>query len=768
VTVSDGADNSNVFDLSVTVTALNDAPVAAGDAYEVDEDDTLTVTAPGVLANDTDVEGDTLTAILVSGVSNGSLSLNSDGSFTYTPEAGFDGTDTFSYRANDGEADSDVAVVTITVNPAPGIAISVVDTDVDDTYQYEVGGMLLANVDLAPGNSDPRGATANADGTHIWVVDKDKTVYVYDADGAFEGSWTAGGLKTPEGIATDGTDIWIVDGREKQVFHYDSAAGQTAGSLSYSSSFALNGTNSKPKGITTDGSFIWVVNNNRADAVFKYDVSGTLVGSWTIDGANAKPTGIAIDPAGGSDIWIVDNGADQVFLYTAAAGHASGSQEADTVFDLAGGNTNPQGIAIVGSESSPGPVPNEAPVANDDSDITSQDTPVNVDVLANDTDLENDPLMIDILAMADGTAVVNDNSTPDDYTDDTVDFTPGIGFQGDAWFTYLVNDGRLDSNEATVTIEVTEVNHAPVAGDDNAVTLEDTLVNVDVLDNDSDPDGDPLMIDILASTNGTAVVKDNGTPDDYTDDTVDFTPDPDFYGDAGFTYRVNDGIADSNVATVTIAVNAVNDAPVAVNDEATTDEDVPVVIDVLANDTDVDGDTLTVDSITQGSIGTVVINADDTITYTPNDGITGNDSFTYTMSDNKGKTDTATVTVTVAPVGGVTASNLSFDGKKMHIDLTNSGAAAVTIERLLLNWPSLPNKKLTKIRLNGEIIYAQRTQPPSVLIDSWKGGTDLRTIGAGEIVTLTFEFEKNADTDWSGYGLSIDFGVGLEPIDPTS
>lgn len=768
VTVSDGTDDSGVFNLSVTVTGVNDAPVAANDAYEIDADDTLTVTAPGVSVNDTDVEGDTLTVLLVNDVTDGVLVLNGDGSFTYTPEAGFDGTDSFTYKANDGLLDSNEATVTITVNLVPSTAISVVDTDVDDTYQYDLGGGLLGNINLAPGNTNPRGATASADGASVWVVDRNKTVYLYDADGAVQGSWTAGEVRTPEGIATDGTDIWIVDGRGKNVRRYNGAANLTSGSPTADHSFALDGGNSKPKGITTDGSSIWVVNNNTTDAVFKYDMSGTLVGSWALDSANVKPTGIAIDAAGGSqDIWIIDNGTDQIFRYDGAADVTSGNETADAVFDLAGGNINPQGIAIADADSSPGPVPNAAPVANDDSAITSQNTLVNVDVLANDTDLENDPLMIDILATADGTAVVNDNGTPNDYTDDTVDFTPDIGFQGGAWFTYLVNDGLLDSNEATVTIQVTEPNDIPVAADDPYLANEDVLLSVNaltgVLANDTDANDDPLTAVLVSGPSDGALTL-NG------DGSFSYMPNADFHGADSFTYKANDGIADSNVATVTITVNSVNDAPTAADDAFTVAQDSGATnLNVLANDSIAPdtGETLTITAAGPGSNGgSITVVGGSSIDYTPAPGFFGTETFSYTINDGTpGSNDTATVTVTVAattPVIDVTVSNIVFAGVTMSVDLANNGAEAVTIQQLLLNWVR-SNKKLRTITgAGGEVIYDSRTGGTSVLIDTWIGDSSLRTIGAGQTLTLTFEFEKTASDSEGDYGLSIDFGDGLQ------
>ncbi len=120
ICVSDG-ELEDCQEIKVTVLEgdVNTAPVARPDAYEVDFEGVLSVAAPGVLANDTDADGDELTAILVSTTANGTLTFNSDGSFLYIPRAGFSGTDTFRYKANDGELDSNIVTVTITVKAAP-------------------------------------------------------------------------------------------------------------------------------------------------------------------------------------------------------------------------------------------------------------------------------------------------------------------------------------------------------------------------------------------------------------------------------------------------------------------------------------------------------------------------------------------------------------------------------------------------------------------------------------------------------------------------
>src|SRR6185312_8654413 len=104
--VNDGTLDSNVATVTIAVTAVDDAPVAANDSYTTDEDTALTVAAPGVLGNDTDVDSTTLTAVVVAAPAHGKLTLNANGSFTYTPAANYNGPDTFSYKVNDGSLDS--------------------------------------------------------------------------------------------------------------------------------------------------------------------------------------------------------------------------------------------------------------------------------------------------------------------------------------------------------------------------------------------------------------------------------------------------------------------------------------------------------------------------------------------------------------------------------------------------------------------------------------------------------------------------------------
>ncbi|MFW6154054.1 MAG: Ig-like domain-containing protein, partial [Planctomycetota bacterium] len=207
---------------------------------------------------------------------------------------------------------------------------------------------------------------------------------------------------------------------------------------------------------------------------------------------------------------------------------------------------------------------------------------------------------------------------------------------------YRWDSPRWPDDTGDFTVVVPGHNNAPRAVDDTAVTDEDTPVTIaGVLANDYDFNGDAL--NIPAITHG-----DHGSVVNNGDGTLTYSPDADYYGTDTFTYTIGDGRGGTDTATVTVTVAAVNDAPVATDDSATTTRTAPVtLINALGNDTDVDGDTITIASFTQPAFGTVAHDGNGTFTYTPDGTFTGATSFTYTVADGHGGSDTATVTLTV-------------------------------------------------------------------------------------------------------------------------
>ncbi|HDM8125779.1 TPA: tandem-95 repeat protein, partial [Vibrio harveyi] len=334
---------------------------------------------------------------------------------------------------------------------------------------------------------------------------------------------------------------------------------------------------------------------------------------------------------------------------------------------------------------------NDAPAAVNDTVSTDEDTAVTIDVLANDSDPENDTLTITAASVPteQGTVAIVDGKLV---------FTPAENFNGDATISYTISDGQL-TDDATVAVTVNPVNDAPVAVDDTVTTDEDTAVTIDVLANDSDPENDTLTI------TAASVPAEQGTVT-IVDGKLVFTPAENFNGDATISYAISDGQLTDD-ATVAVTVNPVNDAPVAVNDTVSTDEDTAVTIDVLANDSDPENDTLT---ITAASVpaeqGTVTI-VDGKLVFTPAENFNGDATISYTISDGQ-LTDDATVAVTVNPVNdapvAVDDTVATDEDTAVTIDVLANDSDSEN-DTLTITAASVPAEQGTVTIVDGKLVF---------------------------------------------------------------
>lgn len=318
------------------------------------------------------------------------------------------------------------------------------------------------------------------------------------------------------------------------------------------------------------------------------------------------------------------------------------------------------------------------PVAADDAFAGDEDEIITGNVLGNDSDVDDDPLTALLVAdVANGTLALN--------ADGSFTYTPAANFFGSDSFTYRANDGSADSNLATVTLTVRPVNDAPVAVDDAFDGTEDEVITGNVLDNDSDIEGDVLtavLVDDVA--NGTLVLGADGS--------FAYTPNADFNGSDSFTYRANDGTEDGNLATVTLTVEPENDAPVAVDDDFSGDEDSVITGNVLANDSDVDGDALTAMLIGDVAHGTLDLNADGSFTYTPHADYNGTDSFTYKANDGTLDSAVATVSLAILPVNDAptlasVADRSAAEGELVQLQLVGSDVDGDPLTYSLVSGP---------------------------------------------------------------------------------
>jgi YD repeat-containing protein len=317
---------------------------------------------------------------------------------------------------------------------------------------------------------------------------------------------------------------------------------------------------------------------------------------------------------------------------------------------------------------------NGAPVANDDATTTLHHTLKTIDPRVNDTDPDDDAITV-----VGATSTANSTVT---YSTITVGYLPKIGWSGTESFSYTISDGKGGSDTANVT--VTTGNAIPVAGNDSISTPDGSSKTFDPRDNDTDANAS----DVLSIK--TVNVPLYGTASKASATTIAYVPSAGHTTDS-FTYTVTDGKNDSNLATVNVTVTAVNHPPVAVNDATTTSYLTAKTIDPRVNDTDADGDALTVTNNGLATHGTVTRTIT-SVTYTPAPAWSGSDAFTYTISDGNGGASTATVSLTTANAPPLTVTDAistnmnvakTFDPRTNDSDpngtaltITNHGTAA--------------------------------------------------------------------------------------------
>ncbi len=664
---------------TVVITILPDTinlpPVAVDDVAQTPVN--LPVTIP-VLGNDTDPNGDVLTVVEISDPANGTAILNPDGTVTYVPDTDFVGTDTFTYIITDGEFfDTATVVITIlpdTINLPPVAVDDVAETLVNTSVIIPVlgndtdpNGDVLTVVEI----SDPANGTAilNPDGTVTYVPDTDfigtDTFTYIITDGEFFDTATVVITILPDTInlppvAVDDVastpvnlpvTIPVLDndtdpnGDVLTVVEISDPANGTAilnpdGTVTYVPDTDFIGTDTFTY-IITDGEFFDtatvvitilpdtinlppVAVDDVAQTPVNLPVTIPVLGNDTDPNADVLTVVEISDPANGTAILNPDGTVTYVpdtdFIGTDTFTYIITDGE---FFDTA-----TVVITIL-----PDTI-NLPPVAVDDVAQTPVNLPVTIPVLGNDTDPNGDVLtVVEISDPANGTAILN--------PDGTVTYVPDTDFVGTDTFTYIITDGEFfDTATVVITILPDTINLPPVAVDDVAETLVNTSVIIPVLDNDTDPNGDVLtVVEISDPANGTANLNFDGT--------ISYLPDTDFIGTDTFTYIITDGeFFDTATVIITILPDTVNLPPLAVDDTAQTPVNTSVTIPVLDNDTDPNGDTLTVVEITDPSNGTVILNPDGTVTYIPNTNFEGIDTFTYIISDGI-LTDTALVIVTV-------------------------------------------------------------------------------------------------------------------------
>ncbi|HYD11759.1 MAG TPA: Ig-like domain-containing protein, partial [Allosphingosinicella sp.] len=491
-----------IFDVPVA----NTAPVGVDDNYSVAENGVLSAVGgrgspQGVLANDMDADFNPLTATLVDGPQHGSLTFNPDGTFIYTPDAGYDGPDSFTYKPNDGTEDGNVTTVFITVVAANEPAVAVADsysTDEDTVLNVAAPGVLANDTD----------AESNAL-TAVLASGPSHGMLTLNADGSFDY------VPEAEFSGVDSFSYWAYDGNS---FGVPVTVEITVNAVNDAPA-ALDDNYATDEDTTLSIAAPGVLANDtdaEGNALTAVLVSSVSHGTLTLNSDGS------FDYTPDSDF----NGVDS-FTYRANDGTADGNVM--TVYLT----VNPV---------------SDVPVATADSYMTDEDTPLMVaamaGVLANDTDADGDAL---------SAILVDDvlHGTLSLSADGSFLYTPDADYHGADSFTYRVNDGTADGNTVTVSINVNPVNDAPAGVADNYSTLKNTVLTVSgpgVLGNDTDAEGDALSATLVDDVS-------HGTLTFNSDGSFSYTPESGYVGSDSFTYRANDGTADGNIVTVSLSID---------------------------------------------------------------------------------------------------------------------------------------------------------------------------------------------------------------------
>ncbi|MCM8881758.1 MAG: tandem-95 repeat protein [Candidatus Thiodiazotropha sp.] len=615
---------------TVSITAVNYVPVATADSITVAEGGTATTLVGGsatVLNNDTGLGDTPVNVSLVTNVTQGSLTLNSDGTFSYTHNGSENFNDSFTYRVTDNDGQTSDATVNITVTPvsdetpvavvdtmtvAEGATITTLDGGSSTVLNNDTGlGDTPVTVSLVTGPAESAAFTLNTDGTFSYTHNGSEnftdsfTYRVTDNDGQTSDA-TVNITVTPVSDATpvavvdtmtvaEGATITTLDGGSSTVLNNDTGLGDTPVTVSLvtgpaqSAAFSLN----------TDGTFSYTHNGteNFTDS-FTYRVTDN-------DGQTSDATvNITVTPVSDeTPVAVVDT-------MTVAEGA--------TITTLNGGSST---------------------VLNNDTGLG--DTPVTVSLVTGPAQSAAFTLN------ADGTFSYTHNGS-ENFTDS---------------FTYRVTDNDGQTSDATVTINVTPVSDAtPVAVADTITVAEGgtatSLVGgaTDVLSNDTGLGDTPVTVSLVTGPTQSAAFTLNadGTFSYTHNGTENFTD--------SFTYRITDNDGQTADATVAINITPVSDAtPVAVADTITVAEGATITTlvggsnTVLNNDTGLSDTPVTVSLVTGPTQSSAFsLNADGTFSYTHNGTENFTDSFTYRVTDNDGQTADATVAINITPVSDAT------------------------------------------------------------------------------------------------------------------
>ena len=699
ISVNDGTVSASLAPFTLTVTNTNDAPVGQNFSFNLDEAATLSVAlANGLLSNASDDDtGDTLTAVLVSQPQFGSLTLSGDGSFSYQHDGSENHTDSFTFQVRDSDgalsavhtvtlaitaiADAPIAVDdSVTTAEDTAINFSLVDNDIDaegDLVAASAAIVLPASKGMVSITNGIATYTPNANATGT-----DTFTYTVK-DAALNTSAAA----TVTMTITPVNDMPVVQNITLSIDEDSPSAATAIRSLasdvedsipSGDISLASNPTSGQVVLDQVAGTFVYTPDANvTGQDSFSYTITDSEGGvslpatvTVNIGAVNDRPVvaddSISTDEDTATTVAILSNDSDvEDSGFNAANVSLENKGTGAGMYDFAEVSVNLDGsLAITPSQdingvfsftytltdsdglsSTPATVTltinavNDAPVAVDNTAQLQEEGSFEVNVLGNDSDVDNGD-SLDVSSVTVVSAASNGHTQV--TAAGAIIYTANADYFGSDSFSYTVKDSNgAVSNVATVTMTVEPVNDAPLGIAQNLVLAEDDTLLITL--SGADIENDELSYRIEeGALHGSLVQQSN--------DSWLYTPTANYNGSDSFSFVVNDGLLDSATTSISLVITAVNDAPIVGVQTADTDEDLPVVINLLGSD--VEGDNLTYTIVSQPNHGTATISGEQ-LTYQSNANYFGEDEFSYIANDGQLDSAPSTVLVTINSVNDI-------------------------------------------------------------------------------------------------------------------
>ncbi|MFL0849820.1 tandem-95 repeat protein [Vibrio parahaemolyticus] len=735
IVTSGGVSESTTVE--VNVTPVNDAPVAKDDIATTQEDTAVTI---DVLPNDTDVDGDKLSIQSASvPEAQGKVEIV-DGKLVFTPAENFNGHAEIIYTVTDGQL-IDEAKVTVTVNPvndAPTIKVDAVESITEDAvntdtvvatltvrdtdtpedqltvslennsngYFVLVGNEVkltqvgvdavnndelnLKDLTISASVSDGVNPTANdSDSLVVNRVNDAPTVENAIADQVLSEDFATYTIDLNEVFKdTDSSLEFSVSGNNSIQISIVSGVATITPTADWNGKETITFTAKDPSGESVSQTVNFTVApvvDIEADSTNVVEDTPTIINVLGNDTFEGKDKVVSLDAENGPKNGTVIVNNDGTVTYTPNDNYVG--KDTFTYIVTSGGVSESTTVEVNVT-----PV-NDAPVAKDDIATTQEDTAVTIDVLPNDTDVDGDKLSIQSASVPEAQGKV-------DIVDGKLVFTPAENFNGDAEITYTVTDGAL-TDQATVKVTVNAVNDTPVVESniaDQALAEDFTPYTIDLNTAFSDVDNVDGELTFSVSGNSNIQVA-------IVNGIATITPTADWNGSETLTFTATDPSGESTSQTVNFTVAPVADI---VADKATVVEDTPTIIKVLGNDTfEGDGKVVSLDTNNGPANGTVSVNPDGSVTYTPNDNYHGADSFTYIVTSG-GVSESTTVNVDVTPENDAPVAKddttITDEDTPVTIDVLPNDTD-VDGDKLSVESASVPKEQGTVEVVNGKLVF---------------------------------------------------------------